>query len=189
MARLLLALLLLAVLVRAGQAQPAPGQCVGPQLYQNGVFQGCGDQLDLPATLFSLVGTGTRWTLNPNVNTTFLGACIGTAASLCGTIDMTGKTVTVGTGGSLAAAGTGSVTANHVTALPTVQQFPVATCVAGTATTRWDQASATAPAPACITGTNTIQPALDFDDTTLEAAQQTGTLAADWVAGTGVVVD
>jgi len=183
-------MLILLAAMREAQAQPAPGTCAGPALYQNGLFKGCGDQLDLPATLFSLVGTGTRWTLNPNINVTMLGACIGAATSFCGTVDLTGKTVTVGTGGALAASGTGSVTANHVTALPMIQPLPpMASCVAGTASARWDASSATAPLPNCIVGTNTIQPSLDFDDTALEAVQQTWTLASDWVASTGVVVD
>ena len=60
---------------------------------------------------------------------------------------------------------------------------PAASCLNNSATSNWDTTSATAPAAACITGTNTNKGVLDFDAAADEAVQITYRLPNNWKDG------
>jgi hypothetical protein len=59
--------------------------------------------------------------------------------------------------------------------------YPAAGCNNATPSVLWDLPTANAPAPACVTGSNTQKGVLDFDPTTDESAQQHVMLPSDWV--------
>lgn len=74
----LLLLLTLLLISNRVEAQPAVGGCIGPTVYQSGVFKGCGDILNIDPELSAVTGGGTSLNLlQANSVTEFGVDCTG----------------------------------------------------------------------------------------------------------------
>jgi hypothetical protein len=76
-------------------------------------------------------------------------------------------------------------TGNNIT-LPFYVQIPAAGCNNATASPNWDLPTTNAPTPNCLTGTNTQQGTMDFDDTAARTMQTWFNLPSGWTGNVDV---
>jgi hypothetical protein len=76
-------------------------------------------------------------------------------------------------------------TGNNIT-LPFYVQIPAAACNNATASPNWDLPTTNAPTPNCLTGTNTQQGTMDFDDTAARTMQTWFNLPSGWTGNVDV---
>jgi hypothetical protein len=79
-------------------------------------------------------------------------------------------------------------TGNTIT-LPFYVQIPAAGCNNATASANWDLPATNAPAPNCLTGTNTQQGTADFDDTAARTMQTSFLLPPGWTGSVDMDID
>ncbi|HET9285419.1 MAG TPA: hypothetical protein VFR24_26000 [Candidatus Angelobacter sp.] len=77
---------------------------------------------------------------------------------------------------------------NSIT-LPFYIQIPAAGCNNATASPNWDLPTTNAPTPNCLTGTNTQQGTMDFDDTAARTMQTFFNLPPGWTGNVDLEID
>jgi|GEM_PF-1162883 len=76
--------------------------------------------------------------------------------------------------------------AGNTITLPFYVQLPAAGCNNATANPNWDLPTTNAPTPNCLTGTNTQQGTMDFDDTAARTMQTSFALPPGWTGNVDV---
>lgn len=79
-------------------------------------------------------------------------------------------------------------TGNTIT-FPFYVQVPAAGCNNATASPNWDLPTTNAPTPNCLTGTNTQQGSMDFDDTAARTMQTAFNLPPGWTGNVDLEID
>jgi hypothetical protein len=79
--------------------------------------------------------------------------------------------------------------AGNTITLPFYVQVPAAGCNNATASPNWDLPTTNAPTPNCLTGTNTQQGTMDFDDTAARTMQTSFVLPPGWTGNVDVDID
>jgi hypothetical protein len=79
--------------------------------------------------------------------------------------------------------------AGNTITLPFYVQIPAAGCNNATASPNWDLPTTNAPTPNCLTGTNTQQGTMDFDDTAARTMQTSFALSPGWTGNVDVDID
>jgi hypothetical protein len=79
--------------------------------------------------------------------------------------------------------------AGNTITLPFFVQVPAAGCNNATASPNWDLPTTNAPTPNCLTGTNTQQGTIDFDDTAARTMQTSFVLPPGWTGNVDVDID
>jgi hypothetical protein len=154
-----------------------------------------GGTLSLPTITDTLVGRTTSDTLTNktldtaggnvikvNGNTLSAGAGSATVTIPSATDTLVGRATTdTLTNKTLDAEAAG----NNLT-LPFYVQIPAAGCNNATASPNWDLPTTNAPTPNCLTGTNTQQGTMDFDDTAARSMQTFFALPTGWTGNIDV---
>lgn len=154
--------------------------------------------LTLPTSTDTLIGRATADTLTNKtldtaganvikVNGNTLSAAAGTA-----TVSIPAATDTLvgrATADTLTNKTIDAEASGNTITLPSYVQVPAAGCNNATASANWDLPTTNAPTPNCLTGTNTQQGTMDFDDTAARTMQTSFLLPPGWTGNVDIDID